>query len=190
MNNVGQKFLPIGTVVMLKGGSKRVMITGFCSMATEEQNVMYDYSGCMYPEGFLSSDQTALFNHSQIEKIYHLGLLDEEEQKFKTNLNGLVAQMNNVTQNSVSEVVTSVEQRVSVAPVETVEAPVPPIGPGLPGYVAPVVETPAAPVAQPVTSNGFQFDANGNVIGAPTEQVAQSLPTNIQFDENGTVVSA
>ncbi len=190
MNNVGQKFLPIGTVVMLKGGSKRVMITGFCSMAAEDQNVMYDYAGCMYPEGFLSSDQTALFNHDQIERVYHLGLVDEEEQKFKTNLNSLVAQMNGNIQNNVSEVVTPIEQAVPVAPVQPVEQPVPPIGPGLPGYVAPVVETPAAPVAQPVTSNGFQFDANGNVIGAPTEQVAQSVPTNIQFDENGTVVSA
>ena len=26
------KYLPIGTVVMLKGGTKRVMITGFCSI--------------------------------------------------------------------------------------------------------------------------------------------------------------
>ena len=190
MNNVGQRFLPIGTVVMLKGGSKRVMITGFCSMAAEDQNVMYDYAGCMYPEGFLSSDQTALFNHDQIEKVYHLGLVDDEEQKFKTNLNVLVAQMTGAVQNNVSEVVTPVEQTVPVAPVQPVEQPVPPIGPGLPGYVAPVVETPAAPVPQPITSNGFQFDANGNVIGAPTEQVAQPSSTNIQFDENGTVVSA
>ena len=36
MNNVGEKFLPLGTVVMLKGASKRLMITGFCTMAAEE----------------------------------------------------------------------------------------------------------------------------------------------------------
>jgi hypothetical protein len=70
--DIKEKFLPIGTVVMLKGGTKRVMISGFCSMAEEDQNVMYDYAGCMYPEGFLSSDQTALFNHEQIEKIYYM----------------------------------------------------------------------------------------------------------------------
>ncbi len=94
MNNVGEKYLPIGTVVMLKGGSKRVMITGFCSMATEDQSTMFDYAGCMFPEGFLSSDQTALFNHEQIEKVYHMGLVDEEEQKFKSTLKSLINQMN------------------------------------------------------------------------------------------------
>lgn len=40
------------------------------------------------------------------------------------------------------------------------------------------------------TSNGFEFDKYGNVIAAPTEQPVQPATTNIQFDENGTVVSA
>ena len=70
MNNVGEKYLPLGSVVMLKGASKRLMVTGFCTMAAEDESgVMYDYSGCMYPEGVISSDQTALFNHDQIEKV-------------------------------------------------------------------------------------------------------------------------
>ena len=93
MNNANEKYLPIGTVVMLKGGTKRVMITGFCSMANDNKSVMYDYSGCLYPEGFLSSNETALFNHNQIAQIYHMGLVDDEEKKFKETLNGLVAKM-------------------------------------------------------------------------------------------------
>ena len=69
---------------------------------------------------------------------------------------------------------------------QKMEEDIQPIGSGLPGYAAPVEETtPVAPA-----SNGFQFDANGNVIAAPTEQPAQPVPTTIQFDENGTVVSA
>lgn len=88
---IEQKYLPIGTVVMLKGGKKRAMITGFCAMEDKDKNTVWDYSGCMYPEGFLSSDQTCLFNHEQIEKIYHLGLSDdEEERKFKKKLNELI----------------------------------------------------------------------------------------------------
>lgn len=91
MEKIGKKFLPIGTVVMLKGGTKRLMITGFCAMQEKDKTKMWDYSGCMYPEGFLSSSQTCLFNHEQIEKIYHLGLAeDDEEKKFKQSLNGLV----------------------------------------------------------------------------------------------------
>jgi len=93
MNNQYGKYLPVGTVVMLKGGKKRLMITGFCSMANDNKDVMYDYSGCLYPEGFLSSNETALFNHDQIAQIYHLGLVDEEEKKFKETLNGLVAKL-------------------------------------------------------------------------------------------------
>ena len=29
---IGDKYLPIGTVVLLKGGTKSVMITGFCAV--------------------------------------------------------------------------------------------------------------------------------------------------------------
>ena len=47
-----EKYLPIGTVVLLKGGSKRVMITGFCSVDGNESDVIYDYNGCVYPEGY------------------------------------------------------------------------------------------------------------------------------------------
>ena len=48
-----EKYLPIGTVVMLKGGTKRIMITGFCSIEENTKEKMWDYSGCLYPEGFL-----------------------------------------------------------------------------------------------------------------------------------------
>ena len=33
-----EKFLPIGTVVMLNGGAKRVMITGFCTVADDDKS--------------------------------------------------------------------------------------------------------------------------------------------------------
>lgn len=87
-----KKFLPIGTVVMLNGGKKRVMITGFCA-SEREGDILYDYSGCIFPEGFISSDKTLLFNHSQIEKIFHMGLSDEEEKNFKIKLNELLSKL-------------------------------------------------------------------------------------------------
>ena len=67
------KYLPIGSVVLLKGGKKRAMITGFCSVAQENQEKIYDYSGCVYPEGYLSSNQVCLFDHDQIDKIFFEG---------------------------------------------------------------------------------------------------------------------
>ena len=89
MNEIG-KYLPIGTVVLLKGATKRAMITGFCSVDTENKEKMWDYAGCMFPEGFLSSDQTCLFDHEQIETIDHMGLIDSEEKKFKIAIEGFL----------------------------------------------------------------------------------------------------
>ena len=90
-----EKFLPIGTVVLLKGGRKRAMITGFCSVAQENQEKIYDYSGCVYPEGYLSSNQVCLFDHDQIDKIFFLGFEDDEEKSFKDKLNKIVSSIEN-----------------------------------------------------------------------------------------------
>lgn len=91
-----EKYLPIGTVVMLKGGSKRVMISGFCAVTAEDSEKTYDYSGCLYPEGHLSPEQTCLFDHEQIDKIYYLGYVDDEEKEFKENLNNFIKQIKNI----------------------------------------------------------------------------------------------
>ncbi|HOZ88895.1 MAG TPA: DUF4176 domain-containing protein [Bacilli bacterium] len=89
-----EKYLPIGTVAMLKGGKKRVMITGFCAIPQEDPGKVYDYSGCVYPEGFITSNQVCLFNHDQIEKIFHVGLADQEETDFKVKLKEIVSSLN------------------------------------------------------------------------------------------------
>ncbi len=85
-----EKFLPIGTVVMLEGGSKRVMINGFCAIDPAEPKKMYDYSGVLFPEGALSSDQALLFDHKQIKEISHMGLVDDESRKFNLKMKMLL----------------------------------------------------------------------------------------------------
>ena len=82
-----EKFLPIGSVVLLNGGQKKIMITGFCSIAADDKTRVYDYSGCIYPEGYLSSNQICLFDHEQIEEIFFIGYENEEEENFKKQLN-------------------------------------------------------------------------------------------------------
>ena len=89
-----EKYLPIGTVVMLKNGQKRVMITGFLCIDKNNDKNIYDYTGCLYPEGYISSDKSLLFNHDQIDKIYYLGFKDEEEEKFKQKLNEIEKNVN------------------------------------------------------------------------------------------------
>lgn len=99
-----EKYLPIGTVVLLKGGRKRAMITGFCSVAQENQEKIYDYSGCVYPEGYLSSNQVCLFDHDQIDKIFFLGYEDDEERTFKDKLNKIVASIEEENANAETAV--------------------------------------------------------------------------------------
>lgn len=86
MDNKNEKFLPIGSVVLLKGGTKKAMVTGFCSVVAEDKTKMYDYTGCVYPEGYIDFNQICLFNHEQIEKVFHYGYADEEEVEFKKEL--------------------------------------------------------------------------------------------------------
>ena len=94
-NNNYEKFLPIGSVVLLKGGTKKAMVTGFCSVASEEKTKIYDYTGCIYPEGYLDFDQVCLFDHDQIEKVYHLGYIDEDEKSFKEELKAVGEEYSN-----------------------------------------------------------------------------------------------
>ncbi len=87
------KYLPIGSVVLLKNAKKRVMITGFCCIRTdgEEGQKIYDYTGCLYPEGVVSSDQNLLFNHEQIDKIFGTGFVDDEATEYLDTLSKLVS---------------------------------------------------------------------------------------------------
>lgn len=111
-----EKYLPIGTVVLLKGGKKRAMITGFCSVAQENQEKIYDYSGCVYPEGYLSSNQVCLFDHEQIDKVFFLGFEDEEEKAFKDKLNKIVASIEEENASATSSVETPVSSDGSFTP--------------------------------------------------------------------------
>lgn len=83
---IGDKYLPIGTVVRLKNGTKRVMITGYCAEEKTEPITNWDYTGCLYPEGIMFAEQLICFNHSQIEKIYYKGLENEEQKQFESEL--------------------------------------------------------------------------------------------------------
>ena len=99
-NEVNSKYLPVGSVVLLKDAKKKLVITGFMVYGAGDNKQVFDYSGCLYPEGVIDSNQTAVFNHNQIEKIIYLGYIDEEEKQFKIKLNSLVQNLNENRQNS------------------------------------------------------------------------------------------
>jgi hypothetical protein len=77
------KYLPIGTIVLLKGGTKKVMITSyliFSNGTKDKEKKMFDYGGCPYPEGIIESSYAVGFDHSQIDKIIHLGYEDDDHK--------------------------------------------------------------------------------------------------------------
>lgn len=79
-----KNFLPIGSVVLLKDAAKRLMICGRIQMRTDEgERKLYDYCGCLYPEGILDPERTFLFNNEDIVKVFYMGMQDEEEFKFR-----------------------------------------------------------------------------------------------------------
>ncbi len=86
MIEIGEKYLPIGTVVLLKNAEKKIMITGFASMSPQTGDAIFDYSGCIYPEGFLNYEEVCVFNHEQIERVFYKGFVDNEEIEFKKEL--------------------------------------------------------------------------------------------------------
>lgn len=78
-----ENLLPLGSVVLLRGGAKRVMITGRIQARVGERKV-YDYSACAYPEGIVSPKGMFFFDHDAIERLYFIGFQDEEELLFRS----------------------------------------------------------------------------------------------------------
>jgi hypothetical protein len=86
MNDEIKELLPVGSVVRLKDASKRIMITGFASVSPDTGDKVYDYSGCVFPEGFVDYDEVFVFDHNQIEQVCFTGFEDEEEKVFMNKL--------------------------------------------------------------------------------------------------------
>ena len=77
--------LPIGSVVLLKESTKKVMIYGRYQREVDGERV-WDYIACLYPEGNINPDHSFLFDNAQIESVFFVGCQDEEEMRFQQYL--------------------------------------------------------------------------------------------------------
>ena len=77
--------LPVGSVVLLKGGDKRIMICGRIQ-AKENEDTIYDYSACYYPEGIVDPSSMFFFNRDAIDRVFFIGFQDVEELEFKAKV--------------------------------------------------------------------------------------------------------
>ncbi len=90
-----EKVLPIGTVVLLQNAQKRGMIIGYQRTAANGDGHIFDYCGCPYPEGYLSPEQTFVFDHEQIDRIIYVGFQNAEEMNFQEQLKEIIEEREN-----------------------------------------------------------------------------------------------
>ena len=77
-----ESLLPVGSVVLLKGASKRVVIIGRIQVMSGDPTV-YDYVSCPFPEGLVDTNELFFFNRDDVERVYFIGFQDQEELQFR-----------------------------------------------------------------------------------------------------------
>ena len=78
-----QELLPIGSVVVLKEGTKKLMIIGRLQ-ANPKTKKLYDYAGCPWPEGYMDKEHCYVFNHEDIDEFNFRFKLDEAIEKIES----------------------------------------------------------------------------------------------------------
>lgn len=90
-----EKYLPIGTVVVLKEGTKKLMITSYLVFHSTDGSAsnfingtaeVFDYGACLYPEGILDANTSFAFNHEQIDTIIYMGCESEDQKELSHKL--------------------------------------------------------------------------------------------------------
>ena len=87
------EYLPIGSVVLLKGAVRKAMIIGIIQSTKEDDGQVkeHDYIAVMFPEGFLNMETMFMFNHDQINDVIYRGYENPERKEFLEKLEKNVA---------------------------------------------------------------------------------------------------
>ena len=84
-----EELLPIGSVVLLRNGKKKLMIIGIKQADAENPSVVFDYSGVMYPEGYLGEKSFFLFDHKDICDVIYNGYTNVEREEFLNKISSM-----------------------------------------------------------------------------------------------------
>lgn len=85
-------YLPLGSVVLLQGGTQRLIIVGRgLNVQNNGETYFYDYGGALYPQGMVN-DQMAYFNQDAISRVFFEGYRDDDNDIVNDRLNDYVAQ--------------------------------------------------------------------------------------------------
>lgn len=82
---IKDELLPVGSIVLLKDATRKVVIIGF-GVVENGSDEIWDYLGAAYPIGVISSDNSLLFNRNQIEKVIFVGYSDDEDKEIRKEI--------------------------------------------------------------------------------------------------------
>ena len=107
MEEKNEKYLPLGTVCLLKGGERYIVVMGYLGVDNIESNDIYDYIGVAWPVGIISSDVNFMFNHDQIEKVIFRGYEDDESELFNNTIKALPKEeiLKQMKENSLAQII-------------------------------------------------------------------------------------
>ncbi len=75
-----EKLLPLGSIIVMKGKVKKLMVVARGVMTGEEgPTQVFDYGAVLYPEG-LVGDKLIFFNHEDIYKVVFEGYSDSDDE--------------------------------------------------------------------------------------------------------------
>lgn len=95
--------LAIGSIVYLNKGTSKIMIINRGPIIEEnDEKRMFDYSGCIYPQGF-HAEHTYFFNEENIDEVVFEGYRDSEEDRFLKLYNDALKENNNFKKGEVKE---------------------------------------------------------------------------------------
>ena len=187
-----KKGLPIGTVCSIKNDNRQVMIVGYCNVSLDNDVKLSDYSAVIYPYGFNCNSSMVSFNESDIVNISFLGYETNESlnllNKIKSiNFNYISTKINDII------VIEDKDDDFDDIVIDKV-----------------IDNTPVVETKTPVIAGGFIFDEDGYLVKEdstkfenPFKKEEIIIPEvklenepdkweifkNIQFDENGFVIS-
>lgn len=96
------KLLPLGSVVILKGNTKKMMLIARMIAAPVDGKIYrFDYGACLYPEGMMG-DSLIYFNHEDIFKLVHEGYADDDNTLMLENIEA-ITQETDIPKGNVSE---------------------------------------------------------------------------------------
>ena len=110
-------YLAIGSIVMLKGEGKKIMVIGYCGL--DGNGKASDYMGVTYPEGYMNADSIIGFNEIEVLQVLHEGYKDVEQDRYFNELSAFLKGINTQKKPTVPFVNTPTQ------PVQSVQQTVP-----------------------------------------------------------------